>query len=250
MPSLEEQSPRNATEAVGALDRFWPVLDEWWARFREPMSPAPGSALALDDLAWRRAPVSSIAQARMGVALDDLQAIRVLCQAGSFHAAAVPTLARSALLAASEAMWMLAPDEARLRQRRGVEAALEGDRQHLLYLGAQKNAPGALMKEIVLVRAQLLLRQRGATFAAAALGAPGPTDNTGIIRWSATHMQQHNLAWRDQAVALWRAASGSAHGHQFGVMAHSEPRPAVREPSGILAEHRAGGGPLITWQCT
>lgn len=143
-----KRAPSDVVSALSELAELGGILDLWWPRFREPMKPSAGSLLGADDAAWRRAPLSAIAQARMAVALDELQAIRVLCEANSFHVAASPTLARSALLVASEALWMLGPELATLRQRRGLAAALEGDRQHLKYLDAVKAAPGARVDEI------------------------------------------------------------------------------------------------------
>lgn len=239
--------PLTDLDALRALAEMWPTLDQWRERFRKPMVPQSGSLLDVDDRAWPRAPLSTIAASKLAIAVDHLQAGRVLVEAQSLHPAATFTLARSALLCSSQALWLLGPNEPALRQRRGIYAVQEGDEEHSRFLRDVLQVPGALPDEIARVQAVLAERATDAVAAAEATGVrPGGTSGMDVIRWAAQFMQPHNPDWALQAAWMWRAGSAAAHGHQYGLPS----RPTRLEADSLLIEQQAGGDVVLTWQYT
>lgn len=240
-------TPRNDREAVEELKQSYPELDEWRSRTRSPLTPSSGSALAQDDAVWPRAPLSAIIGTKLAAAVDHLQAFRVLSEARSYHPVATYTLTRSALLAASEALWMLGPEHGPLRQSRGLWVARDADEEHLKYLRTIRDGPGVRWRSLADVHLHLVVRRHAAGLYRASLPKPGATGGLDVIKWAAEYLQPHSAEWVAQACGQWRAGSGNAHGFQYAAIAgldlHPEP-----EPVSGLDVFGAGGSPLKAWQ--
>jgi hypothetical protein len=86
-------------------------LDQWLDLSAEAFVPTVGSTLHVDDLDWPTMPVSQLAHVGLAVAADHLDAIRCHLDASHLFALADQTISRSALVGASQAVWLLAPDE-------------------------------------------------------------------------------------------------------------------------------------------
>ena len=75
----------NEDEALPALKATFDTLDGWRERLRETDDPPAGSAFELDDRAWWPFPLSSCAWSKLASAVDHLQAVRIMVDAGSLH---------------------------------------------------------------------------------------------------------------------------------------------------------------------
>lgn len=240
--------PSNDQEALRELAASYPKLDEWRFRLREPMVPGRSSALALDDSAWPPSPLSVVAASKIASGVDHLQAMRVLAEAKSFHPMATYTLSRSALLAASEAVWLLGPAEAGTRQSRGLRSVERGYKEQLNHLREVAKGQGVIWPAAALLRGHLELRMRGVAIRAAEAKASGLPDATSIIQVAARLMQPGLPEWEHQAVAQWRSGSGSAHAHQYAALGPMS-EAIGPDPDGTgLHIFQSGGSVLLTWQ--
>lgn len=244
---MADETPRTDAEAAAELAAMFPALDAWRVRLRTPLIPDTGSPLAADDEAWSPSPLSALAVTKLSTAVDRLQAIRVLCEAKSYHPTATYTLTRSALLAASEALWLLGPAESALRQSRGLWVARNAAEEHVKYLRAIKDGPGVLWARLGIVRGHLAMRRRGIELRRGELPPPGKTTNTDVVEWSAQHLQPHQPEWVAQALGLWREGSGNAHGFQYAAIQGLPEQSPPSSGDGLYA-FQVGGSPLKTWR--
>lgn len=129
----------NDSLAFRKVSSTWPSLDRWRQRLAEPFVPEPTSELAHDDDDWPPMPLTQVVWAGIAAASDHLQALRVhldppLGGKGYLFPFAQFTLSRSALIGASQAVWVLAPDDRtqHLRRSRTVNRATMGE--HLKFL--------------------------------------------------------------------------------------------------------------------
>lgn len=234
-------------EAISAFKDSFSTLDAWRKRAQSaPEEPDGHSVLAVDDEAWSWMPLSSVAWGKLVGAVDHLQAARVLVEAESFHPLATYTLTRSALIASSEALWLLGPDDADLRRARGLWLAKETHMEHVKFLREVRRQPGAL-RAISFVRAVQEAHIVGIRYASAGLPGPGPTDALGIVDWTARHMQPGREHWRYQARAQLRQGGGDAHSVMWSAMSRS-PRDAGAASDGRLHVFGAGGSPVHAWR--
>ncbi len=114
-----------------AIYDTFPTLDEWGDLLTEVVAPSPGSDLALDDEWWPYLPTSTLVSVGLGSAREHLHAVRVLVAAEELFPSATPTLCRSALVGASQSVWILLPDERHERLRRSLSLAVEDYDRHI-----------------------------------------------------------------------------------------------------------------------
>lgn len=102
-------------------------------------APAPGSPLSADDELWSHHPLSQVAWLAMISASDHLDLICKVVEIAEEHSfiTAPFSLARGALVAASQALWILADQSPVTRQQRGLSIAIESAQQRLGYQNEQ-----------------------------------------------------------------------------------------------------------------
>lgn len=125
-----------------AVRRTFKQLDVW-RRANGTFAPEPFSPLSEDDKSWPPMAISQVAHGSLAAAVEHLQAIRVHVDVAdgageNLFPLAHQTLVRAALLAAAQAVWLLAPDasEVRLARHRKVQATVYS--RHLEYLSRLK----------------------------------------------------------------------------------------------------------------
>jgi hypothetical protein len=219
----------------------FPHLDQWGQRFRTPFVPEPGSELAEDDTDWQWTPVSQVAFLGMGAARDHLQAVRVHVEADEFFPFAQQTLLRAAILAAAQAVWVLAPDDRKERLQRARTFALENLKQHLAFLrDLQALSPTPHAATDAVERHAAQRRAELADLRAAAGQGSLPLNATDVI-------QQAVLAtWGSREMATearveWRRGSGAAHGLPWSLLGRQETRQAGAADAHGIATFHAGG---------
>src|SRR4051794_420762 len=91
-------------------------------------APATSSALAADDLFWPHHPVSQVAWQAMVSAADHLDLVRhvVSIAPAKVFITAPFSVARTALIASSQALWVLGSENSADRQQRALSVAIEG----------------------------------------------------------------------------------------------------------------------------
>lgn len=117
-----------------AIESTFDTLSQWFQRLGSPYIPETDSVLGADDLDWPFMPVSQVAWVGLAGAADHLDAIRQQIIGRRLYSFAQLTLCRSALVGASQAVWVLAPDEQVLRLRRARMVASYVYEHRLKYL--------------------------------------------------------------------------------------------------------------------
>lgn len=145
--SLSEQ------EYLRSITRWLLRLDSWrnWVSNEEWSTPAEFSELANDDAAnvwW--SPPSQIVASSIGVAVDHLQAIRILVvENRQLFPFAVQTLARPALIGASQAVWILSDNDRTTRLTRANSVRAESYRRHVQWLDNQSTGNDSIRQHFV-----------------------------------------------------------------------------------------------------
>src|SRR4051794_6298255 len=94
-----------------AAQRIRATFDQVKTWHRTPVFvPTPGSELRADDDQWPPLALSQLAKAGLDVAAEHLYASTVLIDAGQVFPFAHRALLRTALLGATQAVWLLADD--------------------------------------------------------------------------------------------------------------------------------------------
>lgn len=209
----ETQEPSDS-EMLGKVRATFLRLDRWRTVIASRPEPKSDSALASDDLIWSWAPPTSLCLATLGSAREHLHAIRLLIEAGELFPSVTSTLARSALMSASVAVWMLAPDQASERQRRMLTFALEDYRNHIAF--GDKVSRTFHIEDIHPKADDQLsrLRQRSDEVRELLdpLGGPVGWNMTDTIIPAAINETTPDSRQQAQFESRWRVMSGAAHG--------------------------------------
>ena len=186
---------------------------ERWAKDRVYIPPVQaGSRTATDDALTAPYQLSHAVAVSLSGALDHLQALRaLLVDAEALHMAAPFTLMRSAIESASQALWLLVPDDQLVRVQRRLQMAV-GDAR------ARSTALVLLDRP----RAEAALQERLERFAQLADAAGVPRGN---VLGRAPSISTMVRAASDVAALsdlslelLWRLGSGYAHGHAWALL--------------------------------
>jgi hypothetical protein len=108
------------------LSDTFPDLDGWYARTAgQPEEPQNGSELFKDDkvFPWHR--ISETARLSLALSVEHLRLIRVMLDARQTFPSAPFTTLRGALVGAAQAVWILSPEDAGTRRRRGLTVIAE-----------------------------------------------------------------------------------------------------------------------------
>lgn len=205
------------------------TLDQW-RRIQGPFTSICGSELARDDEDWPHFGVSQVAWSGFTVAIEHLRAIRahIDVQAPNrpnLFAFAHQTLARTALIGAATAVWVLAPDDRAKRIKRARNVVTYQQDEHHKYLralqGLADHAGTDAVADHVAMRGRELAAKRTAD------GQTAKYETTRIVREAAlAAFKTKPLA--DEVVAGWRSGSGAAHGLMFPLLGRS---PMTQGPS-------------------
>ena len=231
------------------------AVEAWRKRAENPQSPAPGSSLAadsldglnLENLIWYSMCISS---EHLDFAIDAMRATSTM------YPTAYMTVARTAFVAAVNAVWVLAPPSRPLRRRRALELRADDLRTQVAAIRDMRVEKGGPEDS----RADLVeqLRERQASLQAVATSLDVELDVTKIrfnqtkaIDWVAEHMHGvDNDLLIGATQAIWRSGSAAAHAqYQFGVMRmdrseviHAEPGSSIVRLRGDL---EADVGPAL-----
>ena len=212
----------DAVDDEAVVRSTFATLDKW-RRIPGPFIPGPGSELVGDDRDWPPFGVSQVAWAGFTVAVEHLQAIRAHIDVQppnrpNLFAFAHQTLARTALVGAASAVWVLAPDDRVKRVERSRTVVTYMQDEHLKYLRALQGLAEHAGTDAV--AAHVAQRQRELSEMRQADGDRAKYETTRIIREAAlAGFGDERLA--DEVVAVWRSGSGAAHGLVPSVLGRS-----------------------------
>jgi hypothetical protein len=236
---MTKQQPQasEGNEWFRRLDRFSKVVDVWRQRAENPTSPEPKSSLAADSIeglnvenpVWYSMCVSS---EHLDFAID---AMRATC---TMYPTAYMTVARTAFVAAVNAVWVLAPAGRQERRERALRLRADDLRIQVTSFGDMQIPEGKSEEARTGFLAQLQERQTHLQKVATALGVQEDVrkvrfNQTGAIDWVARHMHgADNDLLIGATQAIWRSGSAAAHAqYHFGVMRFDR-NEILREESG------------------
>lgn len=226
-------------DALSKIESTYGVLDVWKSRVASPIVPAEGSELAVDDtdrISW---PVSQLAAAGLASATDHLDAIRVHVEARRLFPLATETLLRGALLGASQAVWILAPDDRLTRQRNARTLAAEVLKNHRLFLSDLRTLPAQPHEGTdrgwhhTRKREAELAKQRDALAERASFEATRVIQDAAAVTYSPSA--------QNEARTIWRSLSGAAHGFMWQTLGRpSTAQLGPADAAGIAAFQASG----------
>lgn len=227
-------------ESEKVLRSTFPSLDEWQSRVAKPFRPDANTDLAIDDGDWPHFPHSTIAWSGLVAATDHLSAIRRHIEAGQLFPLAHPTLCRTALIGASQVVWVLAPGNRADRVRRSRTVLAFIYKNHLQYLKGLQSLTDTPHSGTDIVAALVDQRLNELTLKRNADNQNESLNTTKMIRSAAeTAFTKPELV--DQVVLAWQSGSGAAHGLPWGLF--GTPGTVQSGPVGAdgVAEFEAGG---------
>lgn len=192
-----------------AMEDTFADLDGWRLRGAKVEEPQRDSDLYVDDLVFSSMPMSQMARLSLLSASEHLRVVRDTLTARNLYPTAVHTVLRSALVGASQAVWMLHPDDGTVRQERGlilVEEVIRQSRVVLVEPGKTSPSPSeaAAIKEQVRFLDERLARVRSLRTSATQL------NQTTLIGWALEHTFS-DPALQDAGRIWWRRMSSDAH---------------------------------------
>lgn len=229
VPTAVDASSGEDVDHEAVVRGTFATLDQW-RRIPGPFTPISGSELARDDEDWPHFGVSQVAWGGFTVAIEHLQAIRahIDVQAPNrpnLFAFAHQTLARTALIGAATAVWVLSPGDRPKRIERARRVVTYQQDEHHKYLRALQGLGDHAGTDAV--ADHVAMRQRELAAMRTADGQTAKYETTRIIRDAAlAAFKTKPLA--DEVVAGWRSGSGAAHGLLFPVLGRS---PMTQESS-------------------
>ena len=235
-PRTQPQLPED-NEWLGRLDRISEVVDAWRKRAENPMSPELGSSLAADSIdglsvenpVWYSMCISS---EHLDFAIDAMRATSTM------YPTSYMTVARTAFVAAVNAVWVLAPPTRQERRERALRVRADDLRVQVTSFRDMQIPEGKPEEARTGLLEQLHERQANLQKVATALDIQEDITKirfhqTGAIDWVAQHMHGVDddlLIGATQAI--WRSGSAAAHAqYHFGIM-RLDRNEVVREESG------------------
>ncbi|HRP99120.1 MAG TPA: hypothetical protein PK781_01520 [Terrimesophilobacter sp.] len=204
------------------LGRMAFAIEAWRKRAEAPQAPESGSSLAADALDGLN--VESLSWYSMCVSSEHLEfAIDAMRATSTLYPTAYMTVARTAFVAAVNAVWVLAPPSRQMRRERALRLRADDLRAQLTSFRDMVLPDGKPDQ----ARAQLLarLRQRQVQLQAVASKLDVPEDvgkmrfnQTEAIDWVAQHMHDEQILV-GATQSIWRSGSAAAHAqYHFALM--------------------------------
>lgn len=215
-----------------------PVLEGWRLRAQKPEPPQTGSELAHDDAVFPYSPISEAVRISLTSAGEHLRLAITALKAGQLYPVAHFTTLRTALLAASQGVYILGPNETRERRSRGLAVVVETYKRLRQYHQDMLSAPDVTESEKQQLSDQVVwVGQRLET--ARAAGADKNVSATDVVS-SAAKIVYGAEPNKEHAVNLfWRHLSGDAHALLWPVGLRSTV--AAAEKGQLLSLATAGG---------
>lgn len=198
-----------------AIRKTFDTLDQWLQQSATVFIPNNGSDLEEDDRDLPWLPLTQLAHVGLQGAADHLDAVRSHVENKHLFAVADLTLCRSALVGASAAVWLLAPDDRADRLERARSLASYAAKHHvqylteLLQLDPEHENTTRIHEHAVMRRSELFDRRD-------ALGERTRYTTTGMIEEAAAAVFDRRLA--TEVSLEWQAGSGVAHGLAWSLM--------------------------------
>lgn len=232
-------SDRRALERMTAT---FSTLEAWRVRSRCVEEPERGSEAALDDAIWRWMPPSEIARQSLVAATQHLNLARTAIEAKDIYPSSHFTVLRGGLVGASQALWILGPDDRAERQQRALRVIDEWYRRALQHAAEYMPLINDVSDRQQMQRSMAHMQRRRDDARqlwrkTSTLTERQTLELTDVIAWSASEVLNDPV--RAALVRpLWQQLSGDAHALGWAVMTRSS---LVERQAGGMAVFAAGG---------
>lgn len=194
------------------LSQYEPDLERWRVRVHRLETPQPGSELYDDNKAFVYHPVSDVARLSLASAGEHLRLAWTAIKAGELYPSAHFTSLRGALVAASQALYILGPEEASVRRSRGLAVVVESYKRLRQFHSDSLSVPNLTDSESGMVQKQLSwldTRIEGAVSAGADKAGINLTGT--VIPYAAAFVYGKAPELEKSLNLQWRQMSGDAH---------------------------------------
>ncbi|MEV0948999.1 hypothetical protein [Promicromonospora sp. NPDC050249] len=214
-----------------------PDLDRWRLRAQRVEKPERGSDLAIDDEIFPHMAVSQLARTSLVLAGEHLRLALDVIKAGQIYPSSHFTVLRGALVGASQAVWVLAPEDRGQRCERALTVLAEMYAQMDKYYGLLATTQLDATDRASLDDQRSWLSERQAGVAAIRTGRASLI-LTDLIGAASDHAFA-NRASREAVRRLWREMSADAHVLGWSLFQRSSFGPPDRR-TGIGEGHASG----------
>lgn len=216
-----------------------PSLDRWRLRAQRLEEPERGSELALDDEVFPRMPISQLARMSLIAAGEHLRLALDAVKARQLYPSSHFTVLRGALVGASQAVWILTPEDRPARRERGLmvlsEMYVQMDRYYRFLGGTQLEVDD----RVRLADQQSWLSERQGDVASVRL-TKAALNLTDVIGLAADHVFLE-ASKREATRRVWREMSADAHVLGWSLFQRTNFGPADRRTG--VGEGTAPGSP-------
>ncbi|HHG6298039.1 TPA: hypothetical protein ACPXFP_002209 [Streptococcus pneumoniae] len=186
-----------------------PDLDRWRLRAHRIEEPEMGSELAVDDMVFPYMAISQLARMSLVLAGEHLRLGLDAIKAKQLYPSSHFTVLRGALVGASQAVWVLGPDDPGLRRERGLTVLTEMYAQMDKYYGFLDSTKLDAHDRASLNDQRSWLTERRAGVAGIRTGTSS-LNLTHVIGAAADHVFVETTS-REAIRRLWREMSADAH---------------------------------------
>lgn len=236
-------------EAAAKIHSTFDQVQLW---HRTPLFvPNVGSQLRADDDEWPYMSISQLSKVGLDVAAEHLYACRVLVEAGELFPFVHRSLLRTALVGATQAVWLLDPDDGSERTRRHRVLMATMYKRHYQYLselltlndlrGEPHDTNTETVHDHVAARKGELEKLR------AQYSEKSNWNDTDAIKAAARacwtrSADVENLV--QEALLEWQAGSGASHGLVWSALGQEDTKPVTGPDAQGLAVIAAAGSHL------
>lgn len=194
---------------LAVIEETFPDLDGWQSRGPKEEEPHRGSDLYIDDQLFASMPLSQMIRLSLLSSSEHLRVIRDTLTAQNLYPTAVYTVLRSALVGASQAVWIMFPEDRGTRQERGLILVEEMIRQsRVVLLAPSKTAPSP--SDAAAIQQQVRFLDERLDFLSSRRTTRSKLSQTDMIGWALDHTFS-DLGLQDAGRIWWRRMSSDAH---------------------------------------
>lgn len=223
-------------EYLDTIRATYPALDRWQERVKHVELPDSGSDLDADNAIFPHHRISEIARISLASAGEHLRLARTAIEQHDYYPSAHFTTLRGAMVGASQAVWVLAPDDSPTRQNRGLRVLAEMYK----WLGSYFDTVATFTSNTTADNANIAAQQQWLAGRQAHVDSLLTTKGlvaTRVIKEALEHT--FPVRQREAGISLWQQMSGDSHNLGWPMMQRSLFGPVDSQTG--LAEARAGG---------
>lgn len=218
---------------------YEPTFESWRLRAQKLEEPQPGSELSEDNKVFLQ-PISDEARLSLISAGEHLRLAWTAIKAGELYPTAHFTTLRGALMAASQAVYILGPDDPGVRRERGLAVIFESYHRLRQFHVECLNMPDLGEDDHQKIHDHLIwLDTRKAGAKAAGAQAKGVNMSDDVIPYACALVYERRPDLQHSVMRLWRQMSADAHSLAWAKMLRAQFQQPKR--GHVLAEGTVGG---------